>query len=202
MITLQSDGGVNVLERVMAGEAVDWLILASDAIADLTEKGFVDAASTVDLFESSIAVAVPDGTPTLDIASEAALRQAVLNAESIGYSTGPSGAHLMRVFERWGIATDLAVKLVQAPPGVPVGAMLQQGRVTLGFQQLSELQSVSGIIVLGPLPSAVQSVTTFSMAMLNNSDRALAYAKWRDFVTSSARQGTIRTHGMQPAHGR
>jgi molybdate transport system substrate-binding protein len=198
-IALQSDGGVNVVKRVTSGETADWLVLASDAVANLAEKGFVDAASAVDLFESSMAVAMPDGATAVDIGSEAALKRVVLDAESIGYSTGPSGAHLMRVFARWGITADIAAKLVQAPPGVPVGAMLQQGRVALGFQQLSELQDVSGIKVLGELPSSVQSVTTFAMAMLTQSDHIHAYARWREFVVSPARAETIRTHGMQPA---
>jgi molybdate transport system substrate-binding protein len=198
-IVLQSDGGVNVAKRVTAGEAADWLVLASDAIAHLAEQGFVDAASTVDLFKSSMAVAVPEGATAMDISSEAALKRAVLEAVSIGYSTGPSGAHLMRVFERWGIAADIAAKLVQAPPGIPVGAMLQQGRVALGFQQFSELQDVSGISVLGALPSGVQSVTTFAMAMLTQSNQTDAYARWREFVVSPATAATVRAHGMQPA---
>ena len=50
--------------------------------------------SKVDLFRSPVAIAVRAGSARPDIASEAALRRAVLAAPTIGYSTGPSG-------ERW-----------------------------------------------------------------------------------------------------
>ena len=197
-ITLESAGGVNVVKRIEGGETADWIVLSSDAIAGLAEKGLIDPASKVDLFESSIAVAVPAGAAAIDISSEAALKAAVLDAAHIGYSTGPSGTHLLRVFARWGIADEIADKLVQSPAGVPVGAMLQQGRVTLGFQQLSELQDIDGIRIIGPLPPAVALVTVFSIAMAASSNQAEAFAKWINFVGSPQQDKAIRACGMVP----
>src|SRR5919206_277749 len=43
-------------------------------------------------------------------------------------------------------------KVVQAPPGVPVGTLLARGEVELGFQQMSEFLEVQGIEVAGLLP--------------------------------------------------
>jgi hypothetical protein len=87
-----------------------------------------------------------------DIGSGDAVRRAVLTAKTLGYSTGPSGVQLARQFERWGIAEQIKDRIVQAPPGVPVGQLVAEGRVELGFQQLSELMNLGGIEVLGPLP--------------------------------------------------
>src|SRR3989344_4836275 len=50
-----------------------------------------------------------------------------------------SGVALAKLFERWGIADQIAPRMVQAPPGVPVGSLVAKGEVALGFQQLSEL---------------------------------------------------------------
>ena len=61
----------------------------------------------------------------------------MLNARRISYSSGPSGEHLKRIFERWGIAESVSPRLVQAAPGVPVGSLLAKGQADLGFQQLS-----------------------------------------------------------------
>ena len=40
--------------------------------------------------------------------------------------------------------------IITPPPGTPVGALLAQGQVALGFQQLSELIHVPGIRIVGP----------------------------------------------------
>ena len=104
-----------------------------------------------------------------DISDEAALKAAVLAARSLGYSTGPSGVQLARLFERWGIADQIKDRIVTAPPGVPVGALVARGEVELGFQQLSELMNLEGIALLGPLPAEVQITTTFSAGVATRS---------------------------------
>ena len=55
-----------------------------------------------------------------------------------------------------------ASRIVVPPPGVPVGSLVADGKVELGFQQLSELMSLPGIEVLGPLPPEIQTITIFS----------------------------------------
>jgi len=37
-----------------------------------------------------------------------------------------------------------------------------EGKVALGFQQLSELANLKGVTVLGLLPESIQSMTVFS----------------------------------------
>ena len=123
-VTIESVGGVDAAQRVQAGEALDVVLLASDAIDKLIASGHAMAQSKVDWVRSSTAVAVPAGASLPDIGSEAALQTAVLAAPSIGYSTGPSGTALLALFQRWGIAEQLQPRLVQARPGVPVGQLV------------------------------------------------------------------------------
>ena len=106
-VAIESVGGVDAARRVQDGEAFDVVVLASDALAKLVDAGRVMAGSVVDLVHSGVAVAVKAGAPRPDLSSEASVKAAVLAARSIGYSTGPSGTALLKLFERWGIAAQL-----------------------------------------------------------------------------------------------
>lgn len=198
-VTIESVGGVDAARRVQAGEPFDFVVLASDAIDKLVAGGHVVAGSKVDLVHSGVAVAVPAGAPRPDIATEDALRRAVQAAPSIGYSTGPSGVALIALFERWGLGAEVKERLVQAPPGVPVGALVAQGKVALGFQQQSELIHLDGIQLLGPLPDAVQIITTFSGGLCAASAQGEAVRRLLAFMTSPGTADAKRRQGMQPA---
>ena len=198
-IAIESVGGVDAAKRVQAGEVLDVVILASDAIAKLAASGHVVPASQVDLVHSGVAVAVRAGAPVPDISTEDAVRRAVLAARSLSYSTGPSGVALAQLFERWGIAQEIAPRIVQAPPGVPVGTLVARGEVELGFQQLSELLHVSGITLVGPLPPAIQITTTFSGAIAANARQPDAARALLAFMASPEAADAKRRQGMDPA---
>lgn len=198
-VAIESVGGVDAARRVQAGEAFDVVILASDAIDKLIASGHVLAGSRVDLVRSGVAVAVRAGAPRPDIATEDALREAVRAARSISYSTGPSGVALAGLFERWGIAGEIKNRIVTPPPGVPVGSLVARGEVELGFQQLSELMHLEGITVLGPLPPAIQIITTFSAGVCSGTRHAEAVRAMLAFMNTPQAAEAKRRQGMDPA---
>jgi molybdate transport system substrate-binding protein len=197
-VAIESVGGVDAAARAQAGEPFDVVVLASAAIDKLLTTGHGVTGSKVDLARSGVAVAVRAGAGRPEIGSEDALRRAVLAARTIGYSTGPSGVELDRLFERWGIAEPIRDRIVTPPPGVPVGALVARGEVELGFQQLSELIHVEGIDVLGPLPAAIQIVTTFSAAVGVRARQPEAARELLDFMASPAAAEAKRRQGMDP----
>ena len=198
-VAIESVGGVDAARRVQTGEAFDLVILASDAIDKLIASGHVLAGSKVDLVRSGVAVAVRAGAMQPDISTEDAVRGAVLAARSISYSSGPSGVALAKLFERWGIAQDIQDRIVTPPPGIPVGTLVASGEVELGFQQLSELMHLDGIALLGPLPPAIQIVTTFSAGLCNGSPQGSAVRALLDYLNSPEAAAAKRRHGMEPA---
>jgi molybdate transport system substrate-binding protein len=198
-VHIESVGGVDAERRVQAGESFDFVVLAGGAINRLSDADRIDASSRMDLARSGVAIAVKKGAPHPDVQSEAAVRRAVLAARSVGYSTGPSGSHLIALFERWGIADAIAPRIVKASPGTPVGTLIARGEVELGFQQLSELVHLPGIEVVGPLASEIQVVTVFAAAVCATSTRCGATRELLSFLASPEADSVKLRHGMEPA---
>jgi molybdate transport system substrate-binding protein len=168
-IVTEAAGGVDVAKRVEAGEVVDVVVLAANAIDKLIASGKV-LPGRVDLVKSGIAMAVRAGAAQPAVATEDDVRRAVLAADTLSYSTGPSGQYLESLFNRWNIMQEIKARIVVPPPGIAVGSLVADGRVALGFQQLSELMNLKGIAVLGLLPDSIQSMTVFSGGVSASSD--------------------------------
>ncbi len=197
-VALEAAGGVDVAKRVQAGESFDVVALASNAIDQLLRDGYLLPGTRVDVACSGVAIGVRAGAPRPDVATEDAVRRAVSNARTIGFSTGPSGVHLANLFARWGIAEAIEGRIVRAPPGVPVGRLIVDGEVDLGFQQLSELKFLPGIDVLGPLPPEIQLLTTFSAGAGATTTQPNAARSFLSFLSSPATADAKRRNGMAP----
>ena len=85
-------------------------------------------------------------------------------------------------------------------PGTPVGRLIAQGQVALGFQQRSEMVGLPGVHVLGPLPEPVAYTTTFSAGIPaqitpQHPDR-VEVDRFLHFLTSHPSQSFKLQHGM------
>ena len=198
-VSCSAAGGVDVAKRVRAGEYTDVVVLADNVIDKLIAEGHLLMGSRVDVVRSGVAVAVPATDPVPDLSSEEAVRLAVLAAPTISYSTGPSGVYLEQLFTRWGIFETVKPRIVVPPPGVPVGSLVADGRVALGFQQLSELLGIEGLVVAGPLPPAIQTITVFSGAVSAQSRTPAAAAALLAQLGAPATAAVKQRHGMDGA---
>jgi len=199
-VQVESVGGVDAAKRVQAGEAFDLVLLASDAIDRLIASGHLQADSKHDWVDSPVAVAVQAGATVPSIADEAQLRQAVMHAPSLSYSTGPSGVYLEKLFTRWGLMDTLRPRIVVPPPGTPVGSLVAQGQAALGFQQWSELMALPGIQVVGCLPPDVTYITTFSagipVPLSADRERQQVVQDFLNFLTQAEARVIKQRHGM------
>ena len=197
-VTVESMGGVDAAKRVAAGEPYDLVVLASGALEKLIAQGHIVAGSRVDVVRSPVAFAVRAGAPRPAIDSEEAVKRAVMSARNVGYSTGPSGDHLIALPKRWELSDAMKDRVVQAPPGVPVATLVASGEVELGFQQLSEFMHASGIDVVGLLPDATQNVTTFAGGIATVSTQPDGVRALLSFMASPAVAALKRKNGMEP----
>jgi molybdate transport system substrate-binding protein len=199
-VSIEAIGGVDAAKRVRTGEVFDLVILADDVIETLEAEGHLVRGSRVAFVRSPMAVAVRAGEKRPAIGSEEEVRAALIGARSIGYSTGPSGTHLLSVLKSWGLdAATEPGRLVQAKPGIPVATLIAGGEAAIGVQQLSELLGAPGIDIVGILPPPVQSVTTFSIGVGVRSAHAEEARAVIDYLNATEANEPKRRFGMEPA---
>ena len=106
------------------------------------------------------------------------------------------------LFERLGIADQVARKSRRIEGGERVGAVIARGEAEIGFQQISELLPVPGIEHVTPLPPEVQRVSMFSAGVAvgtSNSDAAHALIR---FLASPEAAHAITKSGLEPIGNR
>jgi molybdate transport system substrate-binding protein len=190
-----------IIDDVNAGAQSDLLVLTTEAIDDLIERGKVLAGSRVDLARSGIGVAVPKGAPKPDIGTPEALKRALLAAKTVCYSqVGASGIYTANVLiPRLGLGEEMKSRTVMPEPGTPVGALLASGKAEIGLQQISELMPVPGVEIVGPLPGDLQKMTTFSAGICADAKAAAAAKALVAFLKAPDALPVIRRHGLEAA---
>ena len=188
---------VDLMKRLKAGEVTDLVISTAGNIEELTRVGVLKRESWVDLAKSGVGVAVRAGTAKPDISTAEALKQTLLAAKSISYSTGPSGVYMIQLIERMGITDALKPKVKQVK-GEPIGAVVARADADIGFQQISELLPVQGIDIVGPLPAEVQEITVFRAGVhikARAPDLANTFAR---YVAAPAAGAVLKQTGLVP----
>ena len=81
-------GTAGIRKRVGDGEVYDLVIVGAPVIDTFIQQGKIAPGSRTELMKSAVGVAVRAGAPKPDIGSREAVRNTLLAARSIGYSTG------------------------------------------------------------------------------------------------------------------
>lgn len=197
-VIFESIGGVDAARRVRAGEVLDLIALASDTLGSLQAEGSIAHGTVRGFARSQMAIAVRAGRPPPDASNEEAVRRLVAGAATVGYSTGPSGAQVLRLLKAWGLDGGAGPTVIQARPGVPVGSMVARGEAEIGFQQFSELIGEPGLEPPAPLPAAIQSETVFAIGVGVKSTRPAEADAFIRYLTSPDLDGAKRERGLQP----
>jgi len=192
-------GTADIKKRIGTGEVFDLIIVGAPEVDAFTKEGRIVPGTRADLMKSGVGVAVRAGAPKPDIGSADAMKKAILSARSIAYSTGPSGVYVGKMLERMGIADQVKGKTTITKPGVRVGALIANGEVELGLQQISELIHEKGIDYLGPLPPELQNFTLFSSGIHAQGAQPQAAKALVESLRTPAVAAEIRKNGMDPA---
>ena len=185
--------------RLERGEAIDVVIMAGPALANLIERGKVKADSRVDLVQSRIGMAVKAGAPKPDISTTAAFRQALLDAKSIGFvGAGATAPYIRSLFDRLGIADEVKSKLKILPATNPAANAVANGEAELGITQISEILPYAGAQLVGPLPPEIQLYTVYPAAVAAGAKEPAAANALIKYLATPAAIAVLKAKGLSP----
>jgi molybdate transport system substrate-binding protein len=203
-VDVQYGPSAQLTKRLADGEAADAAVLTGTGFDELAKLGKVVANSRLAIARSTTMLAVKQGTPYPDISTVEKFKQALLAAKSLAFSgpgSGASGAHAAKILAQLGIAEAMKPKIVLGPGGPAglIGNYLVRGEAEIGIQQDSELMSVAGVDIVGPLPGEIGLVTEFVFAIHNGARDHAAAQALGEFLRAPATRAVMKEKGLTPA---
>lgn len=191
-------------KRLSEGEAADATVVTAAGFDALVQLGAMAAASRLAVAQSVTMVAVRKGTPHPDISTVERFRQSMLDASSVVYSapdSGSTGAHMIGVMNRLGIAAAMGPKTTLGPGGPSglIGHFLMRGDAEIGFQQDSELMAFPDVDIVGPLPGELGLVTEFVFGIHSGTRNPDAAHALGEFLRSPLNLAAMKEKGLTPA---
>jgi molybdate transport system substrate-binding protein len=179
--------------------------ISSGPVTDyLSKQGKIVVDKRIEFSRVGIAVAVPAGSPKPDISSVAQFKSALLNAKSINIppSESTAGGYLSNLFDRLGVSDELRSKLKVSAGGGQTPKAVASGEAELGISLASEFVHVSGVEIVGPLPSELQLYALQTAAVGTAAKEPTAAENLVRYLTTPAAGAIIEREGLEPIAAR
>jgi molybdate transport system substrate-binding protein len=200
-VNFSYDPSGGLARRLRGGEFADMILVASPEFDKLIAEGKV-VGPRIDVSRTGIGIAVKKGAPKPDVATPEALKRTLLAAKSVGH-TAPAGGgitalHLLRTFEKLGIAKEVAAKtkLAAGGPNGRVSTLIVNGEAEIAFQQVSELMTNPEVEVIGMLPDELQQITINSAGITAAAKEPDAARALIQYLTSPEAMAIYKKTGL------
>ena len=197
--TFGSGGGTKA--EVARGEMFD-VPIVQPPYDSVLASGHVVAGSATPLATVSVGIAVRPGAAKPDIATAEAVKHLLLGAKAISYPDAAAGAaagvSFIATLQKLGLANSLKPKLKIARGGAAAMAMLAKGEVDVGVTFVSEIITVPGVVLVGPLPRDISPPTGFVAFVSAQSKEPAAAQALVSYLASPAAAAVYEAKGMVP----
>ena len=196
-------GAVGALrDKIYAGEPADLTIVTPIIIEQLEAKGLVRPNAGVVLGQVGGGIAVRRGAPLPAVGTAEELKQALLTAKELYYAdpaTATAGAYFLKVADRLGIGEAVRQKGRTARGGKEAMELMAKSSAdAIGLTQISEILSVPEVVLVGPYPGDLQTMTTYSGILLVRTPHSDAADAFLRFLTSPPVQARFKQAGYEP----
>jgi len=196
-VAIEFGSSATVKTRIQSGEQFDAALITVEAIADLIKEGKLGPTPRVDLGFSPLSVGIRAGAPRPDLGTVEGLKRTLLAAKSITYPRdGANRGYLEQMFDRLGIASQVAPKIVLAEGPGPATESVASGRVELVLTLFSEIAPVHGVEVAGPLPGDFGHQVNFAGAASTMQANQGAVKALLEFLSGPRAAAVFRANGV------
>ncbi len=200
-VIMRNDTVGGLVRRITGGETFDVVLMSPQGLDKLAKAGKIMPDNVVRFAQVGIGLGIKSGSPVPDIKSVQGFKTAMLHARKVAYidpaSGGSSGIYVAKLFRSLGIADAMASKSVLVRGGLAATAVTD-GRTDIVLQQISEIISVPGISLVGPLPAPIQNLTIYAGAIAVGSAATAAARAFLAEMAGPAAKTALTARGMTP----
>jgi molybdate transport system substrate-binding protein len=191
-------------KKLAAGERPDLIVMPVPALDNHAKAGMIKDAPRPVLGATGIGVIVREGAPKPDVSTAEQFRKTLAAAKSVTHANPamtPSGAHMAKVTGQLGL-TDVLKQKVTYRNALDGGAeLVAMGEAELGIYPLSEVVSLKGVSVVGPLPRELQSLIVYSAAVISENKSPEPAQAFINFLADPANRRHWSHGGFDPPSG-
>ena len=197
-VTIRFEVNAALKRKIDAGETFDVAILNPPVLEDLIKQGKIAAGTRADIGSAGLGVAVRAGAPKPDISSVEAFKRTLLNAKTVAFpGEGASGVYFVRLLDRLGIAVAMKPKLKPMPAEDTV-EVVARGDADIVVVIASRIVDVSGVDLVGPLPSELQTTIGIAAGVSATAKEPAAAKALIEFFTAPAAVPVLKAKGLTP----
>jgi molybdate transport system substrate-binding protein len=189
-------------DKIFAGEPADLTLVTPVIIEQLQARGVVRPNTRTDLGQVGGGIAVRVGAPLRAVATPEELKRALLAAKEIYYADptiATAGAYFLKVADRLGIADAVLQKGRTARGGKEAMELMAKSTTeAIGLTQISEILSVKEVVLVGPYPGDLQTMTMYTGILLTRTPHPEAAEAFLRFLTSPPVQARFKQAGYEP----
>ncbi len=190
-------------EKLLAGEACDLVILTQALMDQLMDEGHVVKGSAVPLGSVHTGIAVKAGRALPNIATAAALKEALLGAEEIYFPdpvNATAGIHFMKVVKALGIAGPLESRLRPYANGATAMREMAHSAesAVIGCTQVTEILYAPDVQLVGLLPAEFELGTVYSAGVSTKAQEPQAAATFARLLAARDAAAVRKESGFEP----
>ncbi len=190
-----------VRDKLCAGEPADVALVTPAVLEQLLAKGLVRPDTRTDLGQVGGGIAVRAGADKPAIGTPADLKQALLAAQEIYFADpkiATAGAYFLTVADRLGIMDEVQERKRLAGGGKEaMEFMAKSGAAAIGVTQISEILSVTDVVLVGPYPGDLQTMTMYTGVQLARTAEPETAQAFLRFLTSPTVQARFTQAGYE-----